>query len=284
MIRSHTLLSLAAVGLLASAASAQTTLETFETFAGLGSGAVNLNVSALDENSIANSQGPGLVLDGCTYSSSVQLQWDGAGYYGATSQALLSNSGDGRLDLIYDSPVSSMSVDLLAFNGCADSTVVTVYDASSGLPIYTSGAISVPNASGTNFTYAAANIGKVTIQSQVWPWSTIIDNHEFGGAGGPTLSLSGSCPGASTASVTGATPGGRVAIALSAGTGSFVIPGGPCGGTVLGLAATPSLIAILTANGGGSVSISGNLPAGLCGRYLQAVDLATCTPTNVVQL
>lgn len=273
--------TLVAASLLAASASAQT-LETFETYAGLGSGATGIGVMSLDENTIANGQGPGLVLDGCVYSCLANaLQWNGAGYFGAPSQAILANSGDGLLILTYDTPVSAMSLELLAFNGYSDSTVVKVYNGSMAL-IYTSPAISVPDATPVPFSYSAASIGKVEIQSTVFGWSTIIDNHEYG-RGGPTLSMTGNCPGLSTATVTGATPNSNVAIAISLNAGSFTIPGGPCGGTVLGLQ-QPSLVGIFGSNGAGTVTLSGNLPAGFCGRRLQAVDLASCTPTNVVQI
>lgn len=280
MKSSSLIAAFAAASLLAGTASAQT-LEKFENYLGLGSGATNLGVATMDEFTIANGQGPGLVLDGCTYSSSSQLQWNGTGYFGALSQAILSNSGDGRLELIYDSPVGSMSVELSAFSGYSDTTVVTVYNASMAV-IYTSPPISVPGPAPVVFSYSAAAIGKVAIQSTVWPWSTIIDNHEFG-SGGPTLTVSGTCPGFTTANITGATPNGNVALAIALNAGSFTIPGGPCGGTVLGLQ-QPSLVGMFSANGAGAVTVSGNLPAGFCGRRLQAVDLASCTPTNVVQL
>jgi hypothetical protein len=280
MIRTCHLAAIAAAFLLAGSAVAQTTLEKFETFAGLGSGAVTLGVAALDEHTIANGQGPGLVLDGCTYSCAGELQWNGTGYYGSTSQNILSNT-NGRLDLIYDAPVTSMSVDLMAYDGYGDVVVVTVYNGAL-LPIYTSPPIAIPDSAHVPFAYSAASIGGVSLQSSNYPWSALIDNHEFG-RGGPTLSRAGTCPGTVSATVTGATPNGNVALAIALNAGSFTIPGGPCGGTVLGLQ-QPSLVGIFNANGAGTFTLSGNLPAGFCGRRLQAVDIASCTATNVVQL
>lgn len=46
----------------------------------------------------------------------------------------------------------------------------------------------------------------------------------------------------------------------------------------------PTLVGIFNANGADTFTSSGNLPAGFCGRRLQAVDIATCAATSVVQL
>jgi hypothetical protein len=100
--------------------------------------------------------------------------------------------------------------------------------------------------------------------------------------GGLHLDVSGACPGLNTATVTGATPGGSVAIGISAVAGSFVIPSGfLCAGTVLGLGGTPSLAAVLSADGSGTATLSGSVPAALCGYSVQAVDLTSCTTSNV---
>jgi len=281
MSRHHVILSLAATCILAGTVSAQTTLETFETFAGLGFGAsVGLNVNSLNENTIANGQGPGLVLDGCTYSGSVSLQWNGAGYFGAASQAILSDSGDGWIEMIYDSPVSTMSVELLAFNGFSDTAIVTIYDFTTGLPIFTSSAIAVPDANGVPFAHTAANIGKLRIQG-VRPWSLIIDNHEFGGARF-SLAKTGSCPGATTLTSRNGTAGGAVAI-LYGNAGSFTKNGNPCNGLTLGIA-NPTLAAMRTANGAGTATLAFIASPGACGRTVQAVDVGSCTASNTVVL
>lgn len=259
-----------------------TVTEGFETYSIGAGGAVNLGVTILDENTIANGQGPGLVLDGCVYSCANTLQWNGAGYYGMPSKNILANSGDGKLVLSYDVPVELVSLTLHAFNGFPDTTVVRVYDGS-GVLIHTSSPISVPGASPVPFSHSATSIGKLEIQSTVWSWSTLIDNHEFGGTG-PSISLAGSCPGAVTMSGSGFTAGGNVAVAISTTTGAYVIPVGSCAGTVLGLGGTPSLVTILTADPTGAISLSGNLPAAYCGRSVQTVDLASCTTSNVITL
>lgn len=100
--------------------------------------------------------------------------------------------------------------------------------------------------------------------------------------GGFSLSVSGTCPGPVQISVTGATPSGNVAFAYGA-AGSFTLPPGPCAGTVLDIS-SPTLAAIMAADASGNISIAPTLPAGICGRTLQCVDMTTCTTSNTVIL
>jgi len=101
--------------------------------------------------------------------------------------------------------------------------------------------------------------------------------------GGLNLAVSGACPSV-TLGVTGGTAFGAVAIASSPNTGSFVIPGGSCGGTVLGLG-NPTLRTIQVMDANGSLTLAVNIPAGACGNvFLQAVDLGACTASNVEAL
>lgn len=102
--------------------------------------------------------------------------------------------------------------------------------------------------------------------------------------GGFNLSLSGNCPGAVTASTTGATAGGTVAYIFGLNTGSTTIPSGPCAGTQLGIQGSVQLVGTDTADGSGNSSLSGNAPNAACGRFLQALDVSTCSTSNVAQI
>jgi len=280
MLRTSSFAAIAAVLLLASTAGAQAVLEDFEAYSiGYGSAEV-MNISNLDENAFVNGQGPNLVLDGCTYSAGAgTLQWNGPGWYGTATKNILSNSA-GLLTLIYDTPVTSVQFDMTAYTGYSDVTVVTVYDGGMS-PIYTSAPINVPDQNAVPFLYTAASIGKVTMQSSVYSWSVMIDNHKFGG-GGVSLSKTGSCPGPVTLNATGCTAGGNVAI-LYGTAGSFTKNGNPCNGLTLGIA-NPTLAAMRTANGAGAASLSFNAPPGACGRTVQAVDVGSCTASNTILL
>ena len=101
--------------------------------------------------------------------------------------------------------------------------------------------------------------------------------------GAPILGTSGSCPGSVTVSIDNATPGGQVVLAWSSSLGSATVPGGPCAGTSLGLA-NPKVAKTFTAPGSGSGDLVRTLGGAACGIYLQALDVSTCTPTNVGDL
>jgi hypothetical protein len=99
---------------------------------------------------------------------------------------------------------------------------------------------------------------------------------------GPTITWSGTCPGPMTLTATGMTPGGSVYVVSSSGPGSAAVPSGPCAGPVSGLSpAGIRLRTTLTANGSGAASFSVTAGAGACGTYVQALDVATCTFSNV---
>lgn len=98
------------------------------------------------------------------------------------------------------------------------------------------------------------------------------------------LRLTGTCPGQLRAAATGATRSGRVAFIYARGTGSVRIPSGPCAGTQLGLNASAQLAAAVNADADGTAALTRNVGTNACGGavVLQALDLTTCTPSNVV--
>lgn len=100
--------------------------------------------------------------------------------------------------------------------------------------------------------------------------------------GGPVLYKFGTCPGPMQLAAAGCTPNGAVAI-VHGQPGVFIKNGNPCSGLVLGIS-NPVLAVVLRANGSGTASRSFNAPAGACGRTVQGVDVASCTPTNTLIL
>lgn len=103
-------------------------------------------------------------------------------------------------------------------------------------------------------------------------------------AQGQVLSATGPCPGTKTFTVTGATPVVRLAFIHAQNTGSWVIPfGQQCAGTTTGLANPIVFAGYVPTNNAGTGSVSTFVPAAFCNnRYLQAIDTATCTPSNVL--
>ncbi|MFG0331453.1 MAG: hypothetical protein ACF8PN_16310 [Phycisphaerales bacterium] len=100
-----------------------------------------------------------------------------------------------------------------------------------------------------------------------------------------SLTVQGDCPGSTTLSVTGATPNGQVAFLYAFDQGSFVIPGGPCTGTQLGLDSSVQIGAVETADANGDASVTTNVPPAACGNvFVQAIDGGTCATSQVFGL
>ena len=108
-----------------------------------------------------------------------------------------------------------------------------------------------------------------------------------GGSGGPSLGLVGTCGQVGSGlAASGMTPNGNVGFAWSTMTGNFVIGGAACAGTSVGIL-NPQLIAVVSADGSGNAVVlpGSGIPSQGCGLvHCQAVDIATCAPTNVLSL
>ncbi len=104
------------------------------------------------------------------------------------------------------------------------------------------------------------------------------------GPSGPSLAVTGTCPGPVVATVTNATPSSTV-IFLYGPAGSFTqnSPNRPCQGVTVGIS-NPQVGAAVTTDGAGSVGLAVNAPPAACGKTLQVVDLASCMTTNTVIL
>lgn len=190
-----------------------------------------------------------------------------------TDSAGLACNGD--MEIVFSAPQTAIGVD---FPGAL---VIDLY--SGNTLVYASGGFAGSGAGFFAGIVTTATFDRAVIDDWV-DGSAYVDNVSIAG-GGVTLSKQGACPGPVTITAQNATPGGNVALALAGSTGSFVIP--PqfvCGGTALGLGGTPSLVVIVGANGSGVATIVGNLPPGVCGRYIQVVDLSSCKTSNVLQL
>lgn len=107
-----------------------------------------------------------------------------------------------------------------------------------------------------------------------------------GGGGGVSLSLSGSCPGRITIAWSGATPSRQMGIAFASQTGQFVVPGGPCGGTQLGLGSQNLRLVNTVGTGSGSGQVNGQAGTAACNGYLQlvVVDGNPCATSNAAQI
>jgi len=97
------------------------------------------------------------------------------------------------------------------------------------------------------------------------------------------LTVSGSCPTSVTFTVVGAEPNWLLAFLYGNAGGSFTVSGGPCAGVVLDIG-SPVLVGFFHADAAGVYTITTPLPAGLCGKTIQVVDVTSCATTNTVVL
>ncbi len=107
---------------------------------------------------------------------------------------------------------------------------------------------------------------------------------EFGGAGGPivTLAISGSCPGPVTLTVTTTDPFEDVVLFAGRSAGSSTVTGGGCAGTELGLDGARIFMTVTT-NGAGVRNLGATLADRWCGKFLQGLD-RNCVTSNLLQI
>jgi hypothetical protein len=96
------------------------------------------------------------------------------------------------------------------------------------------------------------------------------------------LTVGGDCPGPMTLTVSGATAGAPWALLSSHAEGSAVLPAGPCTGTATDLRGVGLRFrGMFTADALGGGALAPTIPPTACGAKVQAIDLATCTMSNV---
>jgi hypothetical protein len=94
----------------------------------------------------------------------------------------------------------------------------------------------------------------------------------------PELQVTGTCPSSVQIDARNLTPNGDVAIARSWTRGTFSIPGGHCRGKALDLA-NPQLALMTTADPAGELHLTVAVPPGVCGAWIQVVDMDPCETT-----
>jgi outer membrane protein assembly factor BamB len=97
---------------------------------------------------------------------------------------------------------------------------------------------------------------------------------------GPTLSLTGSCPGRITINGTGLTPGASVQIWSGRNAGSTTVNSGACLGTTIDIVRA-RVFNTRTADANGNLSVRLNANDAICGRLFQLLDLTTCATSNI---
>jgi serine/threonine protein kinase len=99
------------------------------------------------------------------------------------------------------------------------------------------------------------------------------------------VSVTGSCPEDLQFRVSGATPGASVMILCSTLRGSKLMGKGPCPNLDIGLG-KPRLVAATIADAAGGGEVARSMPRAACSRsyYVEAIDLASCDVSPVVEV
>ena len=227
----------------------------------------------------------GFVLDDLTATQGFYRWGLGTQQYidnGSTNMYNNAANGITRLTRVGGGTFGLLSIDLAELNGPdmspvtftgtrADGSVVTYAVQIDGVPFFAE-----------TFTFPSTFQNLVRVEwIQASPYHTF-DNIVVGG--GFQLDVNATCPGggATTIRWTGASASGRVALVRANNVGAFTIPSGGCAGTQLGVSGGVSLIGVYTSTPGGNGNLSVTIPAGGCGKKLQAVDLDTCATSAVL--
>lgn len=215
--------------------------------------------------------------------TTIRLSVGSTGTEGNGKSLLPSLAADGLL-VAFQS--SADNLDPSDTNGERD---VFVHDLQSGITTRVSVSTAGAQGSGTSSAPAFSADGRLiafeSLSSELVPGDTndkkdVFVHDRFGA--GLLLEVSGSCPGAITLTVSHASADGSIALACGA-AGAFARRSPPCAGLLLGVM-PPAETRILRADARGTAMLTLHAPAAACGRSVQAVDVVTCTATNVVVL
>ncbi|WP_415375483.1 T9SS type A sorting domain-containing protein [Patiriisocius sp. Uisw_017] len=139
-------------------------------------------ITVLNETTVVNGQGPGLVADGCVYISMAgELQWNGVDYFGQANQTIIANGTDGTLTLQYDLTVDAVDFELSAFDGFPDSVTIEALN-DSGASLGTLGPVAVPVSTLVPVSFAVTGIKTIRIvgiYDGVNGFSPLLNNHVF---------------------------------------------------------------------------------------------------------
>jgi hypothetical protein len=155
-------------------------LDDFETYRLRRGEAHNLLVpGTLSVSTIARGQGPNLVGAGATYVNpeTNDLYWNGDEWYGIESQSF--EVGWPTLEIHYTKPVDAFGIDLKAFEWFGYSGTLTVFNNEQILGKVGFTLRGTRRESVFVGWHEPTGITKVELFSPDYPWSPVIDNHEY---------------------------------------------------------------------------------------------------------
>jgi hypothetical protein len=276
MMRFSSLLFSLGLAVAASSQLSAQVFDDFETYSLAYGGADTLGVYTLDSTTVTGTgQGPGLVAPGCSYDSQLGLSWYGNGYYGFQSQMI--GGGHENFYIHYATPVTSIRFDVHTFTGYPDSVLIELVDPAG--VVFKTDNIYVTDTMPWYYSFEGRTVKTVNITSLFYTFSPIIDNHEYND-GAFQLSVHDVCMGVGDIDIYNATPGGLIAFVYGS-PGPYTITSGPCTGTTLGISNPTLSPSMPHADAAGTFHTTYTIPISLCGQHLQAIDVASCTASNL---
>jgi hypothetical protein len=165
------------------------TVETFSNFNVNDGTSTALQCGTLSSTSICDGQGAGLVQPGVTFSfGSGGGQWDGRGYYGATSEEIDGSQNVSgapsyqALTITFNTFVTAFGLDVRAFTNFPAVATVTIYGLDNTTVIGTISNINLASNGSALFEgwQASSGIGKVQLTQTGQYWSPVVSFLEFG--------------------------------------------------------------------------------------------------------
>lgn len=207
----------------------------------------------------------------------------GTQQYMANGSTNLFNNGPGgitRVSRVDGSAFSLAAIDLAELSGFGAAPVTFVGTRSDGSVVTHAVAIDGLAFHPETFLFPAAFHDLVNVEwEEEAPYHTF-DNIEIGPGFG--LTVTATCPAGGPATFTwsNGTPSGDVALVRGVRPGAFTVPSGRCAGATLGVRGGVGLIGVYRSDASGDGTQSVVLPLGACGRYVEALDLTSCTASG----
>lgn len=117
----------------------------------------------------------------------------------------------------------------------------------------------------------------------MWSWLPLLAS-AFASIPTPVIDVSGTCPGDVTVVVTGGSPQGKFLLGWSETLSPSTIPSGSCAGVELDLGELREYDGKYVFSAGGTFTLPVKGRDGLCGAYLQVVDMKGCAVSEPVRL
>ena len=236
---------------------------------------------------------PGTIQSGVTYSTPIGegnfFNIDaGGGYTGGFLDGFLPSDREVTIDFHTDDPNTPRTVFAFGFDlGSLASTDFDVFIHFSSGPMQHFNNPYPASLAFFGFVSDARDITQVIIGNNGGFFAFDFDNFTYDevSEGGFALGVRGACPGQVTVDWTGAPPDTTLGLVFANNTGSFVIPGGVCAGTELGLGSQNiRLVNTFPSGSEGSGNRSGNAGTPACGGHLQLVSAPGCETSTVGQI